>query len=58
MGLKLNEPYFQNFWGKKFTTYGGIFFVILLLWMIYRHYSLGIPFSPDQPKQEIVEPIK
>lgn len=58
MGLKINEPYFHNFWGKKFTTYGAIFFAIILIWMIYRHYSLGVPFGMEEQKQERVEPQK
>ncbi len=51
--MKLNEPYFRNFWGKKFTTYATIFFVLLLIWVIYRHCKLGVPFGGEVEKQKI-----
>lgn len=53
--MKLNQPYFQNFWGRKFTNIAAILFIILLAWMIYRHYSLGVPFGGDPEKKEIIE---
>lgn len=49
--------YMGNIWGWRFSLIGLALLVFMLGLMIYRHYSLGIPFGGERPaepeKQEV-----
>lgn len=37
--------YIGNLFGSKMTLYGGIFILLLVAFMVYRHWSMGVPFG-------------
>ncbi len=40
-----NDEYVGNIWGWKFSLFGLALIVFLSGLMIYRHYTLGVPFG-------------
>lgn len=52
--------YQGNVFGNKVAVRGGIFLLVVLLFMIYRHYSMGIPFGgvPDTPVEQVEAPVQ
>ena len=50
--------YHGNVFGNKVAIWGGLFLLLILALMIYRHVQLGVPFggeAPEKPKTEQVE---
>lgn len=50
------DNYPGNIWGWKFSLIGLFVLLFLLGLMIYRHYSLGVPFGGE--KNEKVEKVE
>lgn len=52
--------YRGNEFGDKVAVRGGIFLLIVLLFMIYRHYSMGVPFGGEAkpPVEQVETPVK
>lgn len=52
--------YHGNVFGNKVAIRGGIFLLILLAFMIYRHVKLDVPFGGDAPvpapTEEVISP--
>ena len=48
--------YVGNVFGPKITLYGGLLILFFLGLMIYRHWSLGIPFGMEE--KEKVEQVE
>ncbi len=44
--------YIGNIWGRKFTLYGGMFILFLLGVILFRHWSMGVPFGLEDVEQE------
>jgi hypothetical protein len=48
--------YLGNIWGWRFSLFGLALLLIMLSLMIYRHYTLGVPFggepAPEPEKRE------
>lgn len=40
-----DQEYIGNIWGWKFSLFGLVLILFLLGLMVYRHYSLGVPFG-------------
>ncbi|MEL6637312.1 MAG: hypothetical protein AAFW73_10770 [Bacteroidota bacterium] len=50
--------YHGNVFGNKVALWGGLFLLAVLLLMIYRHVSLGIPFGGETPPPPPVEEVQ
>jgi hypothetical protein len=44
--------YIGNVFGPKLTLYGGILILFFTGLALYRHWSLGVPFGWEEPKEE------
>jgi len=49
-------PYVGNVWGKRMTLYGGIFILIMLAIVLYRHWAMEAPFGMDEEQPTIEQP--
>lgn len=53
------EEYLGNIWGWRFSLIGLVLILVMLALMIYRHYTMDIPFggeensSPAQTEQPV-----
>ncbi len=43
------EDYIGNIWGWRFSMIGLALILLMLALMIYRHYTLDIPFGGEEP---------
>lgn len=56
------EEYLGNIWGWRFSLIGLVLILLMLALMIYRHYTMDIPFggeeteSPEQTEQPVDSP--
>lgn len=49
-------PYVGNIWGKRMTIYGGIFLLVMLAIMLYRHWAMDAPFGMDEAQPTFEQP--
>lgn len=47
--------YVGNIWGWKFSLIGLVLMLLLLSVMLYRHWTLGVPFGAEQQPEEKIE---
>lgn len=52
--------YHGNVFGDKVAIRGGIFLLLVLLLMIYRHVTMGVPFGgqPIEKTEQVQEPLQ
>jgi predicted MFS family arabinose efflux permease len=43
--------YIGNLWGWRFSLIGLALIVAMVGIMVYRHYTLGVPFGAEQPER-------
>ena len=49
-------PYVGNIWGRRMTIYGGIFLLVMLAIMLYRHWAMDAPFGMDEAQPTFEQP--
>ncbi len=49
-------PYVGNIWGKRMTLYGGIFILLMLAIVLYRHWAMDVPFGMDEQQPTVEQP--
>ena len=52
----MDGEYIGNIWGWKFSLIGLAMIVVLLAFMVYRHYTMGVGFG-DPVKESTEVPI-